>query len=60
MLMWAHYAIRAIIQRHASRLAQEGSEHLSMTYDQGREKVKHAEITQKAGTAIYFSDPRSP
>jgi len=33
---------------------------LSMTYDQGKEMVKHAEITQKTGTAIYFADPHSP
>ncbi len=33
---------------------------LSMTYDQGREMVKHAEITQKTGTATYFADPHSP
>ncbi|MEP4558924.1 MAG: IS30 family transposase [Cobetia amphilecti] len=32
---------------------------LSMTYDQGGEIVKHAEITQKTGTVIYFADPHS-
>jgi len=32
---------------------------LSMTYDQGKGMVKHAEITQKAGTAIYFAGPNS-
>lgn len=32
----------------------------SMTYDQGREMVRHAEITQKTGVAIYFCDPHSP
>ncbi|MNZ25787.1 hypothetical protein D3C78_429600 [compost metagenome] len=32
----------------------------SMTYDQGREMARHAEITQKSGVAIYFCDPHSP
>jgi len=32
----------------------------SMTYDQGREMARHAEITQKNGVAIYFCDPYSP
>jgi IS30 family transposase len=30
------------------------------TYDQGPELVRHAEITQKTGTAIYFAVPHSP
>jgi IS30 family transposase len=32
----------------------------SMTYDQGREMARYAEITQKTGVAIYFCDPHSP
>jgi IS30 family transposase len=32
----------------------------SMTYDQRREMARHAEITQKTSTAIYFCDPHSP
>ncbi len=34
--------------------------HKSMTYDQGREIARHAEITQKTGVAIYFCDPHAP
>lgn len=33
---------------------------LSMTCDQGREMMKHAEITQQTGRAIYFADLHSP
>lgn len=32
----------------------------SMTYDQGRETTRHAEITQRTSAAIYFCDPNSP
>jgi IS30 family transposase len=32
----------------------------SMTYDQGREMTRHAEITQRTAVAIYFADPHSP
>lgn len=32
----------------------------SMTYDQGREMTRHAELTQQTGVAIYFCDPHSP
>lgn len=34
----------------------------TLTYDKGREieMVRHAEITQKTGVAIYFCDPHSP
>ena len=32
----------------------------SMTYDQVKEMARHAELTQKAGIAVYFADPHSP
>lgn len=32
----------------------------SMTYDQGREMARHAEITRQTGVAIFFCDSHSP
>ena len=32
----------------------------SMTYDQGREMVRHKELAKAAGIAVYFCDPHSP
>ena len=32
----------------------------TMTYDQGREMARHAEIAQNSGVGIYFCDPHSP
>lgn len=32
----------------------------TMIYDQGKAMVRHAEITQRTGVAIYFCDPYSP
>jgi len=32
----------------------------TLTYDRGREMMRHAEITQKTGACIYFCDPHSP
>lgn len=32
----------------------------SMTYDQGREMTRHAELTAKTGVRVYFCDPHSP
>jgi len=33
---------------------------LTLTCDQDREMVKHAEITQKIGVSIHFADSHSP
>ena len=32
----------------------------SMTYDQGKEMARRAEVTQETGIAVYFADPHSP
>jgi IS30 family transposase len=32
----------------------------TLTYDQGREMSKHAQLTERTGIAVYFCDPHSP
>ena len=32
----------------------------TLTYDQGREMSKHAQLTARTGVAVYFCDPHSP
>lgn len=32
----------------------------SLTYDQGREMVRHGQLTEQTGVAVYFCDPHSP
>jgi IS30 family transposase len=38
----------------------EGQKRLSMTYDQGKEMSRHAQLTEKTGVKVYFADPHSP
>ena len=38
----------------------EAQKRLSMTYDQGREMTRHAELTENTGVKVYFADPHSP
>lgn len=33
---------------------------LSLTYDQGKEMARHAELTARTGVKVYFCDPHSP
>jgi transposase, IS30 family len=32
----------------------------TLTYDQGKEMVRHRELTQRTGIQVYFADPHSP
>ena len=32
----------------------------SLTYDQGKEMARHAELTAQTGVKVYFCDPHSP
>ncbi len=38
----------------------EGQKRLSMTYLQGKEMSRHAQITENTGVKVYFADPQSP
>ena len=33
---------------------------VSMTYDQGKEMARHAELAEKLNIKVYFCDPHSP
>jgi len=33
---------------------------LSITYDRGKEMVKHEQLTAKTGVKVYFADPHAP
>jgi IS30 family transposase len=32
----------------------------TLTYDQGKEMSRHAELTERTGVKVYFCDPHSP
>jgi IS30 family transposase len=38
----------------------ERQKRLSMTYDQGKEMSRHAQITENTGVKVYFADPHRP
>ena len=38
----------------------EAQKRLSMTYDQGCEMARHAQLTENTGVKVYFADPHGP
>jgi len=51
----------AALDGFSSVLARIDAQHrLSMTYDRGKERSRHKELTEKTGVQVYFADPHSP
>jgi IS30 family transposase len=51
----------AAVEGFSRVLKRIGSQlRLSMTYDRGREMVRHEQITEGTGVKVYFADPHSP
>jgi IS30 family transposase len=51
-------AVRDALARSIGRLPQQLRR--SLTWDQGKEMLEHAQFTVDSGVQIYFCDPRSP
>ena len=51
----------SVAQALARRLKQlPATMRKTLTYDQGKEMARHAELTLATGIAVYFCDPHSP